>query len=126
MSRNFFTVLGRIGKEPELKELAGGKKVLNFSLAEQVDKEKTFWHNCQAWDKVAENIHKYFKKGERINIRGSVIYDEYEKDGVKRTFTKINVFEFDFIESKGAQSTENKAVEPTKKNDFDDLDDLGF
>jgi len=109
---NKVILMGRIGKDPEFKELANGK-VCNFSLATSrkykdksgEQKEDTQWHNCQAWGTTADLVNKYVKKGDQLLIEGSVNYEQYEKDGVKNYATKIKVDAINFIA--GAKSSDN-------------------
>ena len=85
---------GRLGQDPELKQV-GDKQVVNFSVATNdgtKDKPKTNWHNCSAWGRTAEVINQYFKKGDEIIVTGAIDYQKPESI----TYTKINVFRFEF------------------------------
>ncbi len=96
--RNSVHLVGRLGKDPEVKSLTNGKKV-TFTLAtsdsykdskgEKV--EDTQWHNIVIWGKLTSIAEKYLKKGNEIMIEGRLIHREYEKNGDKRIFTEINV-----------------------------------
>ena len=71
MAVNKAILIGRLGKDPELKYTPGGKAVCNFSLATSEKwkdqsgevQEKTEWHRCLAWGKIAENAAKWLSKG---------------------------------------------------------------
>jgi single-strand DNA-binding protein len=91
---------GRVGKDPELKRLANGQAVLSFSVATNEtwhdDKgqkhEKTEWHNCVAWRKLAEALHENVKKGSAIIVVGKLQTRSWEgKDGCKNYRTEIMV-----------------------------------
>lgn len=101
--KNKVQLIGNIGQTPELKELDGGKKVINFSLAtnevytnaagEKVT--NTAWHNVVAWGKTAEHLQKFAKKGSQLAIEGKLTYRSYDnKDGQTITTTEILVNEF--------------------------------
>ena len=97
MSINKIILSGNVGKDPEVKNLESGKKIAKFSLA-TTDKNKdktTQWHYIIVWEKLAEIVEKYVKKGSYLTIIGSVSYREYEKDGVTKYFTEINGYELE-------------------------------
>lgn len=81
---------GRIGKEIELKTTPTGKSVANFSLAVTFD-DHTDWFLCVAWDKAAEALNKYARKGDRLTIGGRLLTREYQHNGENRKITEINV-----------------------------------
>ena len=96
--KNKVQLLGNIGNAPEIKEITGGKKVANFSLAtNEVWKDakgekqtETQWHRLVAWGKLAELIEKYTTKGSEIMIEGKLVYRSWEtKEGEKKYITEI-------------------------------------
>lgn len=96
--KNSVQLIGHVGQEPEIKNLEGGKKLANFSIAtnevyyrENGDKvEKTEWHRITAWGKTAEIIEKYVAKGKEIAIGGKLSHRSYDdKDGIKRYVTEV-------------------------------------
>lgn len=100
--KNKVQLIGRVGKDPEIKTLTNGKKVANLSLATNdvyVNKhgdrmEQTQWHRVVAWGKTAEIIEKYVSKGKEVCIEGKLSSRSYEdKDGNKRYVTEIVVSE---------------------------------
>lgn len=96
MSVNKWIGIGNLGKDPEVKHLESGM-VANFTLAttekyknkqgEQVS--NTEWHNIVAWNKLAEIVEKYIRKGDRIYVEGKLKTRNYEKDGQKHYVTEI-------------------------------------
>ncbi|HNP19118.1 MAG TPA: single-stranded DNA-binding protein [Fulvivirga sp.] len=100
--RNSVQLIGRLGKDPEVKQLTSGKAVATFSLATsdsyrnaQGEKiEDTQWHNIVAWGKTAEIAGEYLKKGQEIAIEGKLIHRSYEtNNGEKKYITEINLNE---------------------------------
>ena len=84
-SMNRVTLLGRVGKDPEIKETKTGKKVAKFSLATQRDKENTDWHTIVLWEKNADVAERFVAKGSQILIEGRLQYDQWQADdGTKR------------------------------------------
>jgi single-strand DNA-binding protein len=100
--RNNVQLIGRLGNDPELRTFESGSKKTTFSLAtsdsftnqkgEKV--ENTEWHNIVVWGKAAELIEEYCKKGNEIAIQGKLTNRKYEKDGITKYITEINLSEF--------------------------------
>jgi single-strand DNA-binding protein len=96
--KNTVQLIGHVGQEPEIKNLEGGKKLANISIAtnevyykDNGDKvEKTVWHRVAAWGKTAEIIEKYVIKGKEVAIEGKLTTRSYDdKDGNKRYITEV-------------------------------------
>nr|WP_314865627.1 single-stranded DNA-binding protein [uncultured Flavobacterium sp.] len=96
--KNRVQLIGRVGQDPEVKNLEGGKKVATITIAtndvyynDNGDKvEQTEWHRVTAWGKTAEIIEKYVTKGKEIAIEGKLTHRTYEdKNGEKRYVTDI-------------------------------------
>ncbi|MEP0365801.1 MAG: single-stranded DNA-binding protein [Cyclobacteriaceae bacterium] len=106
--KNSVQLIGRLGNDPEIKTFESGKKMASISLAtnetytnnkgEKV--EDTQWHNLVAWGKKADIAEKYLKKGSEIAIEGKLINRSYEKDGVKKYITEINLNEILMLDKK--------------------------
>jgi single-strand DNA-binding protein len=104
MSVNQVTLMGYIGKDPEIKMTQGGQQVASFSVAtteswvkDGKKEEKTEWHRCVAWGKTAENIAKFFKKGSGIFVQGKIQTRTWDgQDGQKHYATEIIVSSFQF------------------------------
>ena len=96
--RNSVQLIGRLGKDPEVKDFNEKKKV-SFSIAtsdvyknqkgEKV--EDTQWHNVVVWGKLAGIAEKYLKKGNEVAVEGKLVHRVYESKGEKRFYTEINV-----------------------------------
>jgi single-strand DNA-binding protein len=102
LMKNRVQLIGRVGQDPEVKNLEGGKKVATITIAtndvyykDNGDKvEQTEWHRVTAWGKTAEIIEKYVTKGKEIAIEGKLTHRTYEdKNGEKRYVTDIVVNE---------------------------------
>ena len=98
--RNSVQLIGRLGKDPEIKTFDTGKKLATFSIAtnstyrnqkgEKV--EETQWHNLVLWDNLADIAAQYLKKGNEIAIEGKLVHRTYETTtGEKRYITEISV-----------------------------------
>ncbi len=96
--KNRVQLIGHVGNDPEIKNLEGGKKVANLTIATndsyKNDKgekvEQTEWHKVVAWGKTAEIIEKYVTKGKEIAIEGKLTHRSYDdKNGEKRYITEV-------------------------------------
>ena len=107
MSVNKVILLGRLGKDPELKYTPSSKPVLELSLAtteKYKDKEETEWHTVVFWNKQAETLAKYLQKGSLLYVEGRNKTRSWEKDGQKRYKTEVLGVSFQFVGS-GANSS---------------------
>lgn len=116
---NNIVLIGRITKDPELKYTNNGKANTRFTLAVQRNKEETDFINCVAWEKTAENIAEYFKKGSQIAVQGSIRTGSYEKDGRTVYTTDVWVYKFDFVGN-------NQNVKKNNENENGDNEDFPF
>lgn len=135
---NVVILMGRMTRDPELKYTSGGKAFANFSLAVQKTKDEVEFIDCTVWEKTAETIAEYFRKGNRILVQGRLSVSSYEQNGEKRRATRVVVNSFEFVESAGNSSNSggyqqhqpfknNNSKPPvqneTFENDNDDMDD---
>ena len=109
---NKIILTGRLTKDAELSFLPSvGIPKINFSLAVernyQKDKnnKKVDFVNCEMLGKHTENLCQYVTKGKLIAVDGELNIEQYEKDGEKRSYTKVKVDKLEFL---GGVSTENK------------------
>jgi single-strand DNA-binding protein len=106
--RNSVQLIGRLGKDPEVKVFSKNKRA-TFSLA-TTDSYKnqngesvqdTQWHNVVIWGALAEVAEKYLKKGQEIALEGKLVHRNYETDkGEKRSITEIAVNDLLMLGSK--------------------------
>lgn len=107
--RNSVQLIGRLGKDPEVKTFDSGKKVATFSIAtsetfknqkgEKV--EETQWHNLVLWGKLADIASRYLKKGSEVAIEGKLVHRAYDgTKGEKKYATEIIVNELLMLRSK--------------------------
>lgn len=101
--KNRVHLIGRLGMNPEVKDLDGSKKIAKFSIAtndyyNNAKGEKvteTQWHNIVAWGKMAELVDKILQKGKEVALEGKLSNRSFEdKEGVKRYITEIVANEF--------------------------------
>lgn len=106
---NRVCLIGRLTRNPELRESESGKKQTTFTLAVNRMKEGADFINCVAWNKTAEIIHKYLVKGRELGIEGRIQTNTYEdKEGNKRYTSSVVVDNITFIGNKEQSENEEK------------------
>lgn len=101
--RNTVTLVGHLGRDPEMRTFENGRKLVRFSLAtnEMWRNEKgetmkeTQWHNIVGWGKTAELMQERLVKGKEVIVKGKLTYNNYtDKNGVNRVNPEVVVSEF--------------------------------
>ena len=98
---NNVTLMGRFGADPKTSTIEkDGRSFtsLNGSIAVSENKDTTYWINIHASGTTADNIAKYFKKGDRILLNGKLVTYKDKNDNYQYS---VNISNFDFIEKKG-------------------------
>ena len=107
---NKVMLIGRLGRDPEIRYSQQGTAVVNFPLAtneQWTDKntgekqERTEWHRIVAFGKPAEILEKYLSKGSQVYIEGRLQTRNYEKEGQTHYTTEIVVNDFMFLGGRG-------------------------
>jgi len=108
---NKVILIGNLGQDPEIKATAAGASIANFSVAtseswkdkntgQQV--EKTEWHRVVAFNRLAEIIGQYVKKGSKIYIEGSLRTRKWQdKEGKDHYTTEVVANEMQMLDSRG-------------------------
>jgi len=126
---NNITVAGTLGRDAELKTTNSGDSILNFSVADSVNRDKTIWWNCQLWGKRASSLADYMKKGQSVTVSGPVSENEWtDKDGVIRKTLQIRVNDVALQGGRreaGGQAEPERRATP-KPAPVDDDSDLPF
>lgn len=142
-SVNKVIVLGNLGQDPDMKYTASGTAVVSISVAtsrnwknkESGDRqEETEWHRVVAYDRLAEIIGEYCKKGKPIYIEGRLKTRKWQdKDGIERYTTEIVVESLQLLggrddgaaprqERSAPRREESRRAPAPKAGGFDDMD----
>jgi single-strand DNA-binding protein len=97
-SLNRATILGNVGKDPELRTTQSGISVCRLNVATSDSykgkngewQETTEWHSIVLWGDLADRYSKNIKKGSKVYIEGRIQTRSYEKDGIVRYVTEVN------------------------------------
>ena len=118
---NHVAIIGNLCKDPTLRYTQAGKAVCNGSLAYNTgtkDKKIAHFFQWAAWEKTAELIHQYFKKGSKVCFEGRLQQRSWEdKDGQKKSIVEILVTRIHFVGTPTAQNatgTQETAIPSTE------------
>jgi single-strand DNA-binding protein len=146
---NKVILVATVGKDPEVKYMPSGGAVVNLTAATNESwkdkqtgekKERTEWHKLTFYNRLAEIVGEYVRKGSQIYIEGRLRTRDYEKEGQKHYITEIMVDEMQMLGSRGGSGapmgggdrgmredapSRAPASEPAGGGDFQD-DDIPF
>lgn len=132
---NKIMLIGRFTKDPELRYTKNGTAVASFTLAvsrrftnQNGEREADFF-NCVAWNKTAEFIAQYFKKGQAIGLEGRLQVRSYEgNDGQRRWATEVVAEQVEFVGSKngGKNNSGNGNSSSSHNSNSSDYSDSGL
>lgn len=103
-SFNKITIVGYLGRDPELRHTPNGNTICNLSIAtteKRGDKESTTWFRVAVWGKQGEMCNEWLAKGRQVYIEGRLRAEEYtDRDGNKRTSLEVNATDVQFLGKK--------------------------
>ncbi|WP_304678858.1 single-stranded DNA-binding protein [Neisseria bergeri] len=137
---NKVILIGRLGKDPEVRYMPNGEAVCNFSVATSEtwnDRngqrvERTEWHNITMYRRLAEIAGQYLKKGSQVYLEGKIQSRKYtDKNGAERTAYDIIVNEMKMLgggnDEQQAQSAQAETPTPPRRQapatPVEDIDD---
>lgn len=103
---NQSVIVGRLVREPELRETENGVKVTNITLAvprsykNDEGEYDTDFLNCTLWKGIAENMVEYCHKGDLLGVKGRLQSIEYEEDGINKTRMELVAEKVTYLTSK--------------------------
>ena len=110
---NKVILVGNLGNDPEVRYMPNGNAVANVSLATSEtwkdkstgeQQEKTEWHRVVFFNRLAEIVEQYVKKGTKLYVEGRLQTRSWEQDGVKRYSTEVVANEMQMLDSRGGVS----------------------
>ena len=116
---NKVIVIGRLGRDPEVRYTPDGTAVANFSVAtsdEWRDKEsgekreRTEWHRIVAWRRLGEICGEYLSKGRQVYVEGKLQTRSWEQDGVTRYTTEIIASDVQFLGGRDDAAGSSRSV----------------
>ena len=119
---NRVMLVGRLGRDPEMRHTSSGTPVTNFSVAtderwkgqNRERQTRTEWHNIVVWSKLAEICNQYLSKGRLVYIEGRIQTREWDdRDGNKRRTTEIVASDMRMLGPRNGESVEGEMVAVT-------------
>jgi single-strand DNA-binding protein len=112
---NRVMLIGRLGKDPELRYTPSGIALAKFTLAtdrwkRNGEEQPPDWHRVTVWSKLAEICAQYLTKGKQVMIEGRIEYGSYDKDGIKHYTTDIIAENMEMLGRPG----ESESREPSR------------
>ena len=116
MSRsiNKIILVGNVGRDPDIQVTQAGTKVAHVSLATSRRiprnggvEERTDWHRLTVWDRLAELVEDYVRKGDRLYVEGRMEYDSFEREGVTVPTAEVQVRELVMLGSASGRANGN-------------------
>lgn len=106
MSFNRITIVGNLGKDPELMETSQGTSVCNFTVATNSGKEEPTWFRVTVWRKHAENCAKYLKKGSKVYVDGTLSVENWDGErGEKMITLRVEAKDVHFLGERNEQAS---------------------
>lgn len=131
---NKVILIGRLGRDPEVRYMPNGEAVCNFSVATSESwkdsngqkQERSEWHNVTMYRKLAEIAGEYLKKGSQVYLEGKIKSRKYtDKNGVERTAYEIIANEMKMLGGNAQTPAQNP--QPAQAQAQDDIsDDVPF
>ena len=118
-SYNKVLLMGNLTRDPQLKQTPNNMSVAEIGLAcnrkfkgkDGEMREETTFVDCEAWGRTAETMAKYLSKGRPVFVEGRLKLDQWQdKDGNNRSKLKLVIENFQFIDSRGSQTSEPPAT----------------
>ena len=119
---NNVILIGRLGRDPEVRYMPNGEAVCNFSIATSESwkdqsgqrQERTEWHNITMYRRLAEIAGQYLKKGSQVYLEGKIQSRKYQdKNGVERTAYDIIVNEMKMLDGGNSEQQAQPAQAET-------------
>ena len=132
---NKVILIGRLTKDPELKYTPSNVAVTSFTLAvdrrfaRQGEERGTDFINIVVWRTLADNCHKFLKKGSKVGVVGNIQSRSYDAtDGSKRYVTEVIAEEVEFISTKSSDGSFDKkeSSEASDVTKLETIDDEGL
>jgi single-strand DNA-binding protein len=132
MSFNKITIVGYLGRDPELRRTPQGTAVCNFSVATTEKRrnargetdEYTLWFRVTAWGRQAEVAAEYLAKGRQVYVEGRLRLEEYtDREGLRRTSAEVNASDIHFLGQRGS-ATNGSAERADEINQADEEEEI--
>ena len=135
MNLNQINLTGNLTKDWKLEHSQNGEAYAKSTLAVNYQKDKTLFANLVAFGKMAENLVKHTKKGNKLLVQGQLEIQNYEKDGIQKSWTNVIIQNVEFLSPKNEEKQQDpvknapkkaKAAPKQEEEEMDVTDDFPF
>lgn len=135
MNLNQINLTGNLTKDWKLEHSQNGEAYAKSTLAVNYQKDKTLFANLVAFGKMAENLVKHTKKGNKLLVQGYLEIQNYEKDGIQKSWTNVIIQNVEFLSPKNEEKQQDpvknapkkaKAAPKQEEEEIDVTDDFPF
>ena len=132
---NKVILIGRLGRDPEVRYMPNGEAVCNFSVATSESwkdsngqkQERSEWHNVTMYRKLAEIAGKYLTKGSQVYLEGKIQSRKYtDKNGMERTAYDIIANELKMLGGNNQATQQQPEYPQGNAKPADDISDVPF
>lgn len=133
MSFNKITIVGYLGRDPELKNTPQGTALCKFSVATTErrkgttgeQEEQTTWFRVTVWGRQAELANEYLSKGRQVYVEGRLRVEEYtDREGNTRTSLEVNATDLQFLGQRNEASAAGVAYSSTVKDSTEEKESV--
>ena len=115
MNLNQINLTGNLTKDWKLEHSQNGEAYAKSTLAVNYQKDKTLFANLVAFGKMAENLVKHTKKGNKLLVQGQLEIQNYEKDGIQKNWTNVIIQNVEFLSPKNEEKQQDPVKNAPKK-----------
>lgn len=115
MNLNQINLTGNLTKDWKLEYSQNGEAYAKSTLAVNYQKDKTLFANLVAFGKMAENLVKHTKKGNKLLVQGYLEIQNYEKDGIQKSWTNVIIQNVEFLSPKNVEEKQQETKKVEKK-----------
>ena len=115
MNLNQINLTGNLTKDWKLEHSQNGEAYAKSTLAVNYQKDKTLFANLVAFGKMAENLVKHTKKGNKLLVQGYLEIQNYEKDGIQKSWTNVIIQNVEFLSPKNEEKQQDPVKNAPKK-----------
>ena len=114
---NQVTLIGRVGKDPDIREIQSGK-VVKFTLATNNYNKDTEWHSIVCFKQTADAMAQFLEKGKLVCVIGTIHYNKFtDKEGINKVYTEIIANQVQLLSKSEQPKPEQVKPEPIKEDD---------
>lgn len=118
---NSVVLVGRLVADPEIRTTTTGKNIATFTLAVDKFKDGANFIDCETWERTADYVKQYTKKGNQVLVSGTLEQNVWEKDGKKQSKLFVSVRSLQSLSSATPRQEKAEPTEDTAPISYDEI-----